>query len=148
MPWGKSHKEKKSTLKSSITGQAASAGERDIKGELEAAKVAAQKAFDSHRRFWFHDVLKDAYSIYIDWKEGRQSKKNAKRAASFYGVKIKKGAHPLAAIIKIVTPTGVDTRRWVDGLRYALKNGIPPNELITFLKEHGGIAGCARRLHA
>ena len=144
MPWGKSHKEKKSTLKSSIAVQAASAGERDIKRELEALKAMAQKAFDSHRRFWFYVLLQGAYSTFVDWRADRHSKKNAKKAAALFGITIKQGAHPLAVIIKIVTPPGVDTRRWVDGLLFAYSAGVAPKDLVAFLKEHGGPAGCAR----
>ena len=61
---------------------------------------------------------------------------------------IKDGAHPLSVIFKIVTPTGVDTRRWVDGLRFARKQGVAPKGLVPFLKANGGISGCERQFHA
>ena len=118
--------------------------ESEIKAKLEALKAMAQKAFDSHRRFWFHDLLKGAYSTYVVWRADRHSKKNAKKAARLFEIKIKKGAHPLEVIIEIVTPAGVDTRRWLDGLLFAYNAGVAPKNLVAFLMENGGIAGCAR----
>jgi hypothetical protein len=47
-----------------------------------------------------------------------------------------------------VTPTGVDTRRWVDGLRFARKQGVAPKDLVPFLKANGGISGCERQFDA
>jgi hypothetical protein len=62
-----------------------------------------------------------------------------------FGVKRENGAHPLGVIIKSVTPDGVDTRRWVNGLRFAYQQGIAPKDLVGFLNANGGIAGCARK---
>jgi hypothetical protein len=134
MVWGKPQKSKNKPT-----------DETEIKAKLEALKAMAQKAFDSHRRFWFYDLLKGAYSTYVVWLADRHSKKNAKKAARLFEIKIKKGAHPLDVIIKIVKPPGVDTRRWVDGLLFAHEAGVATKDLIKFVKENGGIAGCARR---
>jgi hypothetical protein len=134
--------------KSAPVVTAMSSAEAKIKAELEAAKAAAQKAFDSRRRFWFHVLLQDAYLIFVDWRTDRYSKKNAKKAARLFDVKMKKGAHPLEVIIEIVTPPGADKRRWVKGLRFAYKADVAPNDLVKFLKANGGIAGCARRQRA
>ena len=86
--------------------------------------------------------------MYIEWKDGGNSKKNAKVAATLFGVKRAIGDHPLGTIIKILTPDGVDTRGWVNGLRFAYKQGIAPKDLVAFLKANGGIAGCARKFRA
>jgi hypothetical protein len=118
-----------------------------IKRELEAVKAMAQKAFGSHRRFWFHTLLEGAYALYGKWRAVRHSQKNAKTGARLFGVKAKKGAHPLDIIIKIVTPPGVDTRRWVEGLLFAYNEGVAPKGLVAFLKTNGGIAGCAHKVH-
>jgi hypothetical protein len=118
--------------------------ETEIKAKLEAVKATAQKAFDSHRRFWFYALLEGAYSTFVEWRAVRHSQKNAKKAARLYGVKIEEDTHPLSVIIKIVTPPGVDTRRWVEGLLFAHNKGVQPKDLVAFLKEHGGPAGCAR----
>ena len=123
-------------------------GKSEIKAKLDELKAAIQQAFDTHRRFWFQTALEGAYAIYVEWKDLGKSKKAAKVAAALFGVKIKDGAHPLSVIIKIVTPTGVDTRRWVDGLRFARKQGVAPKGLVPFLKANGGISGCERQFHA
>jgi hypothetical protein len=94
MSWGKPHEKK----------------ETDIKGKLEALKAKAQKAFDSHSRFWLYTALELAYALYDEWKAVRRSKANANKAAALFGLKVKEGAHPLAAIIMIVTPTGNERR--------------------------------------
>jgi hypothetical protein len=141
MSWGKPHKEKKWKAQSQM-------GESEIKAKLDELKAAIQQAFLTHRRFWFQTALEGAYAIYVEWKDLGKSKKNAKVAAALFGVKIKDGAHPLSVIIKIVTPTGVDTRRWVDGLRFARKQGVAPKDLVPFLKANGGISGCERQFHA
>jgi hypothetical protein len=84
-------------------------------------------------------------ALYIEWKDARESKKNAKIAAAVFGVARAIDDHPLTTIVKVVTPQGVDTRRWVDGLLYAYKQGIAPKDLVGFLDANGGIAGCARK---
>ena len=53
-------------------------------------------------------------------------------------------ARTLGVIIEIVTPPGMDTRRWRDGLLFAYNAGVAPKNLVAFLKQNGGIAGCAR----
>jgi len=123
-------------------------GKSEIKAKLDELKAAIQQAFDTHRRFWFQTALEGAYAIYVEWKDLGKSKKAAKVAAALFGVKIKDGAHPLSVIFKIVTPTGVDTRRWVDGLRFARKQGVAPKDLVPFLKAKGGISGCERQFDA
>src|SRR5262245_32277841 len=125
------------TVKSSKTAK--------IKHELESARAKVQRAFDSHRRFWFHTVLEEAYTIYREWHAASCSKKNAKKAARLFGLKIKKGTHPLKRILDVLTPAGVDKRRWVDGLLLAHNAGVAPKDLLKFVKSKGGIAGCARR---
>lgn len=134
--------------KSAPVVTAMSSTEAKIKAELEAVKAAAQKAFDSHRRFWLHVPLQGAYSIFDVWRADRHSKKNAKKAARLFNIKMKNGAHPLEVIVKIVTPRGADKRRWVDGLLFAYNEGVAPKDLVKFLKANGGIAGCANKFHA
>ena len=141
MAWKKLRKVKKPAVQSSTV-------ESEIEAKLDELKAAIQQAFDTHRRFWFYSVLKGVYALYGEWKDVRQSKKNAKDAAALFGIKLENGAHPLTTIIKIVTPGGVDTRRWVDGLRFARKQGVAPKDLLAFLKANGGIAGCAHKFHA
>jgi hypothetical protein len=134
-------------IKDLIIGKS-SEGESEIKRKLDELKAAIQQAFDTHSRFWFYTLLEGAYALYDEWRAVRHSKKNAKKAARLFGVKVKKDAHPLSVIIKIVAPGGVDSRRWVDGLRFARKQGVAPKDLTAFLKANGGIAGCARKFHA
>src|SRR5260370_6449855 len=105
MAWKKLRKVKKSKAQSQM-------GESEIKAKLEASKAIIQRAFDSRSRFWFYTLLECASALYDEWRAVRHSKKNAKKAARSFGLKIKDGAHPLTAIIKVLTPTGVDTRRW------------------------------------
>jgi len=96
MTWGKPHKEKKSKAQSQM-------GESEIKAKLDALKATIQRAFDSRSRFWFYTLLACAYALYDEWRAVRHSKKNAKKAARSFGLKIKDGAHPLTAIIKVLT---------------------------------------------
>jgi hypothetical protein len=139
---------KKDQRKSAPVASAVRPTKDEIKREIELLKAAVQKAFETHHRFWFYSALKGVYALYVKWKDVRQSKKNAKDAAALFGIKLENGAHPLTTIIKIVTPGGVDTRRWVDGLRFARKQGVAPKGLVAFIKAKGGIAGCARQFHA
>jgi hypothetical protein len=141
MTWGKPRKMTKPTVESLTV-------ESEIKARVDELKAAIQQAFDTHRRFWFYTLLEAAYALYDEWRAVHHSKKNAKKAARLFGVKIKAGTHPLAAIINVLAPTGVDTRRWPDGLRFARKKGIAPKDLVAFLSANGGIAGCARKFRA
>jgi hypothetical protein len=139
---------KKDQRKSAPVASAVRPTKDEIKREIELLKAAVQKAFETHRRFWFYSALKGVYALYVEWKDVRQSKRNAKDAAGLFGIKLENGAHPLSTIIKLVTPGGVDTRRWTDGLRFARKKGVAPKDLLAFLKANGGISGCERQFHA
>jgi hypothetical protein len=146
MGWKTSKKQKSKKAKSAPTLAAKlSKKDQQFKHEIELLKASVNKAFETHRRFWFYSALEIAYTLYHGWRADRHSKKNAKKAARLFGVKIKDGAHPLTAIIKVLTPPGVDTRRWVNGLRFARKQGVAPKDLLAFLKANGSIAGCARK---
>jgi hypothetical protein len=120
----------------------------EIKRDIELLKASVLKAFEARGRFWFHAALEGSYALYVAWKDVGKSKKNAKDAAALFGIKRENGAHPLSTISKIVTPSTADTRRWVDGLRFARKHGVAPKDLLAFLKANGGIAGCARKFRA
>jgi hypothetical protein len=139
---------KRHKRKSARVAAVMSSTEAKIKQELEAVKATVQEAFDSHRRFWPYTALQDAYGVYFRWKAVSHSKKNAKKAARLFGINVNSAAHPLEVIIEIVTPPGVDTRRWVDALLFAYSKRVAPEDLVKFLKENGGIAGCARRQRA
>lgn len=147
MSWGKPPKYHKTkvTPKDAAKSIAVSAKKAEIKDELDNLKATVAKAFETRRRFWFYTALEGIYALYVEWKDVRESKTNATIAAEVFGVKCENGAHPLSSIIKIVTQKGVDTRRWVNGLRFAYKQGIAPKDLVAFLKANGGIAGCARK---
>jgi hypothetical protein len=134
MEWGKPHKSNDKPI-----------DETGIKAQLEAVKEAAQKAFDSHRRFWSYTLLEGAYGVYFRWKAVRHSKKNGKKAARLFEVNVNSAAHPLEVIIEIVAPPGVDTRRWVDALLFAYSKRAVPKDLVKFFKANGGPAGCAHR---
>ena len=133
--------ERKSARVATVTSSTAA----KIKHELEAVKSKAQKAFDSHRRFWTYTLLEGAFGTYFGWKEVRRSRKNAKKAARLFGINVNSAADPLDVIIEIVTPPGVDTRRWVDALLFAYSKRVAPKDLVKFLKANGGIAGCAHQ---
>jgi hypothetical protein len=148
--WGKPPKYHKTkvTPKDGAKLIVVSAKTAEIKEQLDNLKATIAKAFETRRRFWFHTPLEGAYALYVEWKDDGKPKTNAKAAAALFGIKREESAHPLSTIIKIVTPKGVDTRRWVDGLRFAYKQGIAPKDLVAFLKANGGIAGCARKFRA
>jgi hypothetical protein len=139
---------KKDQRKSAPVASAVRPTKDEIKRDIELLKASVLKAFEARGRFWFHVALKGSYALYVAWKDVGKSKKNAKDAAALFGIKRENGAHPLSTIIKLVTPGGVDTRRWVNGLRFARKQGVAPKDLVAFIKENGGIAGCARQFHA
>jgi hypothetical protein len=144
MTWGKPPKyHKTKVMPKDADKLIAVSAKSEIKDKLDKLKATVAKAFETRRRFWFHTLLEGAYALDVEWKA--VGKKNAKAAADLFGVKREKGAHPLSTIIKIVTPKGVDTRRWVDGLQFAYQQGIAPKDLVAFLKANGGIAGCARK---
>jgi hypothetical protein len=139
---------KRHERKSDRVAAVMSSTEAKIKQELEAVKATAQEAFDSHRRFWSYTLLEGAYGVYFRWKAVCHSKKNGKKAARLFGVNVNSAAHPLEVIIKIVTPSGVDTRRWVDALLFAYSKRVAPKDLVKFFKANGGPAGCAHRQRA
>lgn len=148
--WGQTVKfeKKKDRRKSAPVAAAVQPTKDEIKRDIELLKASVLEAFEARGRFWFQVALEGSYARYVAWKDVGKSKKNARDAAALFGIKRENGAHPLSTIIQIVTPSTVDTRRWVNGLRFARKQGVAPKDLVPFLKANGGIAGCARQFHA
>jgi hypothetical protein len=148
MVWGKPQKssQTKVTAKATETSVLVSAKPGEIKNQLEHLKQTVQKAFETRRRFWSYTALEDVYVLWLKWKGDRSSKKNAKVAATLFGIKREKDDHPLITMVKIVKPKGgVDTRDWVKALRFALQQGVAPKDFVAFLKANGGPRGCARK---
>jgi len=99
-----------------------------------------------------NNYLEDVYWLYIKIRRRNESKKSKRIISKLRGLTVRKNVTLLRLLID-VTSGSQDTKqksRTTQALRYAWKfrKKIEKGELSNFLKENGGIAGCATKMAA
>ena len=116
---------------------------------IQALKEARQAA--SHRsaaggRFAAYDYLEVIYSIYVAWKLARSATRNARALAAALDIPMRQGVSVIRIVIEATWPSAETKQksRWTRALECAHAEMTAPRSLISFIKAHGGVAGCAR----
>lgn len=107
---------------------------------------AAEKASKSKRRFASYRYLRIVYRGYCKLEERSLLGRLRRVLARKFGTSKEPHQHVLRALIDATTQVR-DKRmrsRWTRALEYAWNEEIEPDELIGFIKENKGLAGCAR----
>jgi len=115
--------------------------------EVKIEKLAEleRKAFGPrHGKINFYRYLKAVYSAW-DWTSSKTARRVARRVAKLY--KVGTNRSPIRLVIDVTSTQNRQVKsRWVRALEYAMAKGIAGHRLIRFLKENGGVLGCARKM--
>lgn len=119
---------------------------KQIHGDLNLLIAADKAAWASRRRFGHRRYLLAVYQLNWRWEESDDPARLIRRAAALDGRRLRRKQHPLRALIDLTTsePNLKIRSRWERALRFVLTRKVPPKKLLAFLREHGGVSGCAR----
>ena len=110
-----------------------------------------RKCFASRSRFAFYDYLAGVFELYVRLRRRNQSKPLARRIAKPLGLRRQDRTHPIRVILDASSTANIKirSRRWTRALKYAWRERKTwTDNLISFLRENGGPAGCARQCAA
>jgi hypothetical protein len=113
---------------------------------VEPIFKASQQAQRETGRFKSYGCLVAVYRTYKEWKDLKISKKMARHLAKSFKTPRRKGISPVRTLIDVTFPT-LDAKqksRWSRALEFAALTKAKPEQLPKLLKNHSGIAGCAR----
>jgi hypothetical protein len=122
---------------------------RQLQKTIDDLRELERKCFASRGRFAFHDYLTAVFELYVQLRRTKYAKKAATLIARLFGLRTEKRAHPIRVIINATTSADNKTKsRWTRALRYAWRIRKAWTDLPSFLREHGGPAGCAEKFAA
>ena len=117
--------------------------------EIEPLREMEKQAFGPrHGKEDFYGYLEGVWKLYLRWKADKMKVARAKQLEEFYGIKLRKGTHPLRAIIDASSSQGFRIKsRWARALQYIEKNAAQVLKVgfRTFVQTNGGIIGCAQK---
>ena len=108
------------------------------------SRLSARRAGSS--RFKSYGCLVAVYRTYKEWKDLKISNKMAGHLAKSFKTPRRKGTSPVRTLIDVTFPA-LDAKqksRWSRALEFAALTKARPDQLPNLLKNHSGIAGCAR----
>jgi hypothetical protein len=119
---------------------------------LRRRLMRVSDAFDDFQESRVRDAvycyLKAVFSLVVDYKGRRRTKRLLRRAFQFAGLAFDKNAEPFAAVVRCTSERKLDCKtisKYSRALRYAARCKKPRTSLKTFMKEMGGVGGCADR---
>src|SRR5258708_3912249 len=118
----------------------------ELAAAIQPAKEAAARLNRLAARFEVYDYLKAVYRIYRKWRYQKIARRSARMLANELSITRRKGTSPIRVLIEATLPDA-DIRqksRWVRALEYVLSQDTPTREFKKFVRQHGGLAGCAR----
>jgi hypothetical protein len=120
-----------------------------LRKTIDDLRRLERKCFASRCRFAFYDYLASVFELYVRLRRTKQAKKAATLIVKLFGLRSKKGTHPIRVIIDATSSADNKTKsRWTRAFRYAWYKRKTWRDLKTFLSENGGPAGCAERFAA
>ena len=116
---------------------------------IDGLRRLERKCFASRSRFAFYDYLAAVIELYVQLRRTKQAKTAATLIVKLFGLRSKKGTHPIRVTIDATSSADIKTKsRWTRALRYAWRERRAWTDLRTFLRENGGPAGCAEQFAA
>jgi hypothetical protein len=119
-----------------------------IKERFEKIRYAWDVFRASRARDAVYGYLEVVFAIVVHYKVRRRTKKLLRRAFEFAELPCDKNADPFTAIIRCTCYDDVDNKtisKWARALRYAARCKVPAAQLRIFMKQAGGVNGCADR---
>src|SRR5271165_6626595 len=94
--------------------------DRKIRQTIDDLRKLERKCFASRSRFAFYDYLAVVFEFYVQLRRTKQAKKAATLIVKSFGLRSKKGTHPIRVIIDATSTAEKKTKsRWTRALRYA-----------------------------
>jgi hypothetical protein len=120
--------------------------DRQLRKAIDDLRELERKCFASRSRFAFYDYLAAVFELYVQLRRTKQAKSSARRIAKLFGLRKPNRTHPIRTIIDATSTTDLKTRsRWSRALRYAWRERKTWKDFVSFLRENGGPAGCAKQ---
>ena len=127
------------------TGDAATTIKMGIR---ELRELERQSFGPRHGKTDFYEYLKAVY-IARDWTDFAGSRRSAKHVAALCHVGARKNKSPIRTLIDATSSQDRQTKsEWAQALEYAIANKVRGKGFKTFVKENGGVAGCAKKMAA
>jgi hypothetical protein len=120
----------------------------EIRQRLAAVCDAFDQFQESRKRDAVYSYLKAVFTLVVDYKGRRRTKRLLQRAFQFAGLPVDKNADPFATVIRCTSERNVDNKtisKWARALRYVARCKVPSTRLRTFMKKMGGVNSCADR---
>ncbi len=118
----------------------------DLAATIRPARDAAARLTSRAGRFEIYDLLERVYRVYFDWKCRKIAKRSARKLANELSIVRRKGMNPIRVLIEAILPEAdfKQKSRWVRALEYVYSENVSPSQFRNFVRNHGGVAGCAR----
>ena len=119
-----------------------------LRRRLAMVSDAFDEFQESRVRDAIYGYLKAVFALVVDCKGRRKTKRLLQRTFQFAGLPFDKSADPFAAVIRCTSERRLDCKsisKYSRALRYAARCKKPRTSLKTFMKEMGGVGGCADR---
>jgi len=142
---GSSVSKAKSANPAAPTGIAAAA----IKIKIRELRELERQSFGPrHGKTDFYRYLNGIYKA-RDWTDSAGSTRSAKDVAALCQVGTRKNKSPIRTLIDATSSQDRQTKsEWAQALEYAIANKVRGKGFKTFVKENGGVAGCAKKMAA
>lgn len=123
--------------------------EASIKLKIKELGRLEEEAFKPrHGKSDFHEYLKGVYNAW-DWANPTESRRVGRIVANSYKIPVRANKSPIRVVIDATCKQDRQTKsRWAQALEYAIAKRVPRKRFETFLKENGGVGGCARKMAA
>jgi hypothetical protein len=135
----------KSANPAAPTGIAAAA----IKIKIRELRALESQAFAArHGKTDFYVYLNAIYKA-RDWTDSAGSRRSANDVAAVCQVGTRKNKSPIRTLIDATSIQKRDVKsEWAQALEYAIANKVRGNHFKAFVKQNGGVAGCAKKMAA
>jgi hypothetical protein len=121
----------------------------ELRAKIEELRRLEQAAFGPrHGKTDFHGYLRAVFNGW-DWANPKVSRRVGRRVAKLYRIDTRKNKIPIRVVIDATCKQDRQTKsRWAQALEYAVARGARGNAFKKFLKENGGVFGCATKMAA
>jgi hypothetical protein len=118
---------------------------RDLAATIQPMKEAAARLKQRVGRFEIYEFLEAVYTIYSEWRRRKVARRSARMLADRLDIVRRKGVSPIRILIDATLPGAhfKQKSRWVRALEYVYSENVSPSKFRNFVRNRGGLAGCA-----
>lgn len=121
----------------------------DLTHAIASLRRCYRRSSASSRRFAFYRYLARIYQVYRRLRRRGIARRTGREVAKAFKTGSAANAHPLRVLVDATSTADRKTKwRWTQGLRFVWRERHAWGHFDTFMRRHGGIAGCAREFAA